>query len=78
MGDRLTKAYNDLMTRLFGEVPDEPRLQSVDREVYAAAMRDVQDEYGLELGDPDFLEWLLILVGRSPALTTSEGEEEDE
>lgn len=66
---RITKAYNEFMTRLFGEVPQDPGTLTVEKEHYTTEMMRVQKRYGLEHGDPDFLEWMLTLVGRSPMLT---------
>jgi hypothetical protein len=74
MRDRITEAFNDFMQRLFGEVPADPRRLSVDRTRYTETMLEVQKEYGLQQGDPDFLEWVLTLVGRSPVIT--EGRED--
>jgi hypothetical protein len=67
--DRIGRAYIELMTKLFGSVPANPHERSVERDTYDTAMKDVQEQYGLEQGDPDFLEWVLTVVGRSPVLT---------
>jgi hypothetical protein len=73
LDDRVTKAYNEFMVRLFGTIPSHPNELFVDKEVYTKEMHTVQERYGLTQGTPDFLEWVLTLVGRSPVLT-SEGE----
>lgn len=70
--NRVDLAYNEFMTRLFGSVPTVPQDEQVDRDKYTEEMVAVQERYGLHQGDPDFLEWMLTLVGRSPVLT-SEG-----
>jgi hypothetical protein len=67
--DRIGRAYSELMTKLFGSVPINPHVCSVERDVYETAMKEVQEQYGLTQGDPDFLEWVLTAVGRSPVLT---------
>lgn len=73
MRDRLTEAHNEMMMELFGEVPKEPGTLQVDRDKYKESLHRVQNKYGLRQGDPDFLEWVLTALGRSPMLT-SEGE----
>jgi hypothetical protein len=70
--NRINTAYNEFMMRLFGRVPKVSQDEQVDRDKYTQEMLFIQNKYGLEQGDPDFLEWMLTLVGRSPALT-SEG-----
>lgn len=70
-----TKAYNDFMTRLFGHVPKEPGKLEVPRERYTEIMHEVQKEYGLTQGHPDFLEFMLTMVGRSPKIIEGAGED---
>jgi hypothetical protein len=66
--DRIKKAHDELMLKLYGTTIEDPRMGSVYRDDYTKAMLEVQEKYGLEQGDPDFLEWMLTLVGRSPML----------
>ena len=73
MDGTVDRAYNEFMTRLFGYVPENPRTLTVDRETYTKVMQEIQEKYGLEQGHPDFLEWTLTLVGRSPRLTKEKG-----
>lgn len=78
MDNRLDAAYNEFMEELFGTVPTQPAQEFVDREKYREVMIKVQKRYGLEQGDPDFLEWVLTLVGRSPQLVDAgEGDDAD-
>lgn len=72
--DRVTIAYNTFMTRLFGEVPTDVSARTVERSVYDKHMKDVQTEFGIEQGDPDFMYWVLTLVGRSPRFKKGETE----
>jgi hypothetical protein len=78
MDDLVTKAYNDFMTRLFGEVPKEPREHEVTREQYTQTMQDVQKFYGITQGHPGFLEFMLTMVGRSPKIIEGAGNDERE
>lgn len=68
--DIVTEAYNDLMTRMFGVVPQHPEEYSVSREEYVQHMEAIQEIYGLTHGHPKFLEFMLTLAGRSPIIYT--------
>lgn len=63
---RLTEAYKEFIIRLFGSIDLDAREQIVTRERYRKVLRDIQNEYGLEEGDPDMGEWMMTLVMRSP------------
>lgn len=75
--DRVTRAYNAFMMRLFGHVPLTPGIHSTDRETYTKTMQEIQEEYGLKQGEPDFLEWILTMLGRSPQIYENEGAGKD-
>lgn len=69
MEDIVTQAYNDLMTRMFGVVPQHPEEYTIEREQYVQHMAAIQKIYGLNHGHPKFLEFMLTLAGRSPKIT---------
>lgn len=70
--ERIQKAYDEFMIELFGEVPKDVSLMTVSRSGYTKAMQDVQTKYSIKQGDPDFIEWLFTLIGRSPMIIEDE------
>jgi hypothetical protein len=73
---RVTVAFEVFMMELFGEIPSQLELCEIDRETYTKEMKKVQERFDLVPGDPDFLEWVLTLTGRSPKII--EGAENNE
>lgn len=71
--DLTTRAYNDFITRLIGHVPSNPQDWEVPREYYTRTMAAVQQEYGLTQGHPEFLHFMLTMVGRSPKIIEGAG-----
>jgi hypothetical protein len=77
----INQAYHDFMVLLFGEVPKDVAQEQVTRARYTELMKQVQDDYGLRQGHPDFPAWVFTLVGRSPMIIEDEegaGEHEPE
>lgn len=66
---RVTKAHDELLKRLFGFTPDEPRTFIVEREDYTKAMKSVQRDFDLMEGDPDFVLFILEQLSRPPRFT---------
>lgn len=66
---RVTKAHDKLLQRLFGFVPDQPEIYVVSREKYAKAMKSVQQDFDLVEGDPDFILFIFEQLSRSPRFT---------
>lgn len=66
MSTRISDAYETFMLALFGEVPKNPQEHTVSRATYDEKMRAVQEDFNLKEGDPEFLEWIITLLARSP------------
>jgi len=73
--ERINLAYKEFLVLLFGSVPRQPSDLWVSREAYVEAMNVIEEKYRLEIGDVDFLEWRLTLLGRSPMLKDVETKE---
>jgi hypothetical protein len=76
--ERIISAYDALCVKLYGKkIPtmDEMMNTEVKRNVYKQAMLDVESEYVLSEGDPDFFMWVLLLLSCSPKIV--EGSEPD-
>lgn len=71
--ERISSAYTEFLVLLFGAVPRQPSDLWVSRVAYINAMNVIEEKYRLEVGDTDFLEWRLTLLGRSPMLIDDEG-----
>ena len=67
---RVAKAHDELLQRLFGFVPDKPENLVVSRKKYAKAMKIVQRDFDLVEGDPDFLLFIFEQLSRSPRFPT--------
>lgn len=52
---RVARAHDELLRRLFGFVPERPGDFVVRREEYARVMESVAQDFGLEEGDPDLV-----------------------
>lgn len=63
---RVAIAHDELLRRLFGFVPDQPRAYVVTREDYAKTMISVQRDFNLLEGDPDLVLFILEQLSRSP------------
>lgn len=66
---RVAKAHDKLLQRLFGFVPDQPETYVVCRRKYAKAMKSVQQDFDLVEGDPDFILFIFEQLSRSPRFT---------
>lgn len=75
MEDVVTKAYNDFMTRAFGMEVDliHPGDYSIHEDEYKEHMAAIQEIYGLSQGHPQYLEFMLTMVGRSPKIIKGAG-----
>lgn len=71
---RVTRAYNELMTELFGKVPKDPSQLEVDYDTYKEKMKEVQERHGLKEGEKDFVLWILTIISRTPKLIEKEGD----
>lgn len=69
---KITEAYDALMLELFDKVPEKPYDCIVDRSTYRKALRKIEARYSLAEGDPEYLEWVLLLIGRSPRFKKEE------
>lgn len=63
---RVVRAHDELLRRLFGFVPEKPGDYVVRREDYARVMESVEQDFGLEEGDPDLVLFVLEQLSRSP------------
>jgi hypothetical protein len=63
---KIPAAFHDLMLLLFGEIPKDLCNRYVSRNHYMNAQKTVEKKYNLVAGSPEYLEWILTLVGRSP------------
>ena len=63
---RVAKAHDELLRRLFGFVPDEPATYVVTRRKYTKAMKSVQKDFDLIEGDPDLVLFIFEQLSRSP------------
>ncbi|WP_091164022.1 hypothetical protein [Paenibacillus sp. 1_12] len=70
--DRISLAYREFLVLLFGSVPRQPSDLWVSRDAYVKAMKAIEEKYGLEIDDENFLEWRLTLLGRSPMIKGDE------
>ncbi len=70
--ERINLAYREFLVLLFGAVPRRPSELWVSREAYSEAMNAIEDKYRLDIGDSNFLEWRLTLLGRSPMIINGE------
>lgn len=73
--ERINLAYKEFLMLLFGALPRQPSALWVSREAYSEAMKAIEDKYRLNIGDPNFLEWRLTLLGRSPRIINTEPKE---
>ena len=60
------KAHDELLRRLFGEVPEDVGSKTVSREKYTEVMKEIQKEYGLLEGNPDLMLFIFEQLSRSP------------
>ena len=72
----VTKAYKELMSDLFGHVPERPEFCSVDKDKYQKVLEKIQDRYGLDDDHPEYEDWIMTLLHRKPKLI-QEGDTED-
>ena len=63
---RAARAHDELLSRLFGYVPQTPSELVVSREDYTIAMQSVQNDFGLVEGDRDLVLFILEQLSRSP------------
>lgn len=70
--NRISMAYREFSTLLFDTVPRQQSELWVSREAYVNAMNFIEAKYKLKVSDPDFLEWRLTLLGRSPMFIEEE------
>lgn len=68
--NRVSRAHNALLTKLFGFVPENPGEYIVSHKEYIKAMEEVQQEFRLVEGDPDFVLFILEQLSRSPRFRT--------
>jgi hypothetical protein len=71
----INKAHDELIEKLFcvpaNTIGSVVGLK-ISRSFYTKCMEAVQDKYGLKQGHPQFLEWVLTCVGRSPIIIEDE------
>ena len=73
---RIKEAYQELKQEVFG-FHDESDIV-VYKETYTTALRRVEQKYSIDQGDPDFGEWTMTLIMRSPKFYPEpEGEKTD-
>jgi len=66
---RLEEAYRLFKQKLFGDEYAIEQDQVVSRASYKVALRQVQETFALKEGDPDFGEWTMLLIMKSPQFT---------
>ena len=65
--------YDEFMVALY-DLPKseidkkEPSELEVTRSHYTKVMKQIQKDYGLKQGHPQFMEWIFTCVGRSPII----------
>lgn len=64
-------AHDNLLKKLFGFVPENPSDYFVERKTYAKAMKEVQEEFHLEEGNPRLVLFILEQLIRSPRFIDS-------
>ncbi|OAB75584.1 hypothetical protein [Paenibacillus crassostreae] len=72
---RIRLAYREFLVLLFGVLPEQASNLWVSREAYVKAMDVIEEKYRLAIGDSNFLEWRLTLLGRSPMIINEETRE---
>lgn len=77
---RVSKAFKELNDRLIGRtvthIVNGEHLEGVKRSDYKEVLTAVEGKYKIEQGDPDYLEWFLTLIGRSPKIIEDEVQED--
>ena len=67
-------AHDELLRRLFGEVPKDVRSLVVSRERYTEVMKDIQKEYGLGEGSPNHMLFVFEQLSRAPKFKEDENQ----
>ena len=68
----VAKAHDELLQRLFGEVPQDVSTMTVSRERYTEVMEKIQKEYGLTEGNPALVLFVFEQLSRSPKFEEDE------
>lgn len=63
---RLEDAYRLFKQKLFEDENAVEQDQAVSRASYKIVLRQVQEAYSIKEGDPDFGEWTMLLIMKSP------------
>lgn len=63
---RLTAAYKAFVIALYGTSEVDAREQVVTKSKYSKLLKDIENTYAIEENDPDYGEWTLTLIMRSP------------
>ena len=67
----VSAAHDNLLKKLFGFVPENPGDYFIERKAYTKAMKEVQQEFQLEEGDPRLVLFVLEQLSRSPRFIDS-------
>lgn len=68
----VSTAHDELLRRLFGEVPADVGSQTVLREKYTEVMKEIQKEYGLGESSPNHMLFVFEQLSRSPKFKEDE------
>jgi hypothetical protein len=66
MRQKVAKAHDSILEKLFGFIPDNPGDYEVSREDYKKAMEEVEKEFNIKEGDEAFLPFIFEQLSRSP------------
>ena len=69
----ISGVYEEFMVELFNLPKTDweanfPANREVTRSRYTKIMKQIQKDYGLKQGHPQFIEWIFTCVGRSPII----------
>jgi len=68
----VSKAHDELLRRLFGEIPENVGSLVVSKEKYTEVMKEIQKEYGLGEGSPNHMLFVFEQLSRSPKFKEDE------
>lgn len=69
----VAEAHDELLKRLFGEIPEDVGSMVVSKEKYTEVMKEIQREYGLVEGNPDLMLFVFEQLSRSPQFEEGDG-----
>jgi len=67
-------AHDELLRRLFGEIPADVGALVVSKNKYTEVMQEIQKEYGLGEGSPNHMLFVFEQLSRSPIFEEDESQ----